>query len=122
MKINTTRASKILGGVSKAVVRKLIDQGKVNDYGVTKPGGQRHEYVLDSTEVKQFAANHVRQGRAWVKIDNGGQAPPKRAYTKRQSKVAVPAKNVLEQPQPKVTTGSSGLLERIERMEKILFG
>ena len=123
MRINTTRAGKILGGVSKAVVRKLVEHGKLNDYGATKPGGYRHEFVLESAEDKAFAAAHVRQGRQWIPVATNSQATVKRTYTRKPKVTTAPATAPAIPDNGKITTGSGeGLLARLDRIEKFLFG
>lgn len=118
-RITTTKAGQILGGVSGQTVRNLVERGQLKDYGETAPGKSRHEIVLSSKEVREFAANNVQVGRQWVPVQRK-QAEPK---AKRPKVTTAPATAPEIPSNGKVTTGSGeGLLARLDRIEKFLFG
>lgn len=113
MKIDTQTAAKKLG-VSVSVVRKMAVNGQLTDLGETQYGRNRHHYVFDNKEVKEFAASHVRDGKKWVPIAAG--------QTKPRVKKALQAapKPVKDSVEVRASNGSGKLFQRLEAIERQL--
>jgi hypothetical protein len=117
-KISTSVAAKRLG-VGKVVVRNMVKNGLLKDFATTKDGRNGHHARLDSAEVKQFKAAHVRNGMKWVKVED---VKPKAAPRKLRLTPA-PAGWTVAPEAKSAATGNSlkgKLFQRLDAIERKL--